>query len=446
MRGLPLDAGSRPPGGSASLPAAPGTPREHDALGRAHRAEPGADSPWGRSLPRPGAHSLVPDAASSPPGRSLVPDAASPPRGAAHRGAHPCPGGAAHARAQPYPGRSLISGRSFPSPGPKESGADAALPGWGRGLPGAVPLPRERSPIPGRSLIPGRRLPSIRERSLLFPGRRPPSIPGAASRRGAASSPAAQSIQRRRGAPGWRPEAVRSAASLPGRPGPQPLRTPVPQEPHAPLGLPTCRERLYKRGHGGGCPPAVSEPPPASPQPRGPLLSACRAGARTARPPGGCGARAVAWRGPERAPVRGPKRPLPQPPPPQPPPQPPPPPSAPAPPPPLPPPAARARARARGRETPRRRTCARTPHQTELIAAGGLRETGSASRGGERGARAGTPGSVCYDLDAQARSNRPVFLGALCVQCEIGVPGLRRGSTFPCGTLVRSDASSNDRT
>lgn len=262
------------------------------------------------------------------------------------------------------PRRSLTAGRSLPSPGPRESGAHEARPGWERGCPHTVspprghslipghsvppfvpgaqpPLPRTRPhprtqlPLVGRSLIPrhsprsiaGRRLTpgrsphSIVGRSLI-PGRSssqsavPPPSRGAASFRGAASpqsaaspqgavpppsrgaasprgavllhpgaqphpraqsplhsraqhhpgrsprpspgaacSPAAQSIRRRRGAARRRPGAVRDAALSwgrrlpPRRPGPQPLRAPrrrfgVLREPHARPGLPTCPAAL----------------------------------------------------------------------------------------------------------------------------------------------------------------------------------------------------------
>lgn len=222
------------PGASPPLPAAAqGTPRGHGALGRGRGADPGAASSWRRRVPGPGALPYPADAASPPPGRSL------------------------------------IAGSSFPSLGPKESGAHAALRGGNRAVPGAASPPRGRSFILGRSLIPGLSLPFI-------PGAQPP-VPGAQSplhpgRRASGADAASRGghAGRSRALPRFPGGPARSPSGHPaGSAGSRWSRTPRPASPPA-------RRRLHKRGPGGVCPHAVSEPPPASPQPRAAPLRAPR--------------------------------------------------------------------------------------------------------------------------------------------------------------------------
>ncbi|XP_032721400.1 basic proline-rich protein-like [Lontra canadensis] len=175
-------------------------------------------------------------------------------------------------------------------------------------------------------------------------------------------------------AAGQPPGHLRGAAPLDPRPGPSSAG--VPLAAHARPASPPAPRRLHKRGPRGGAgprgpTPALASPRLASPQPRAARSAPHGApglGPRGRRVPlgcRGCGALAVAWRGPERGPERGPTPPPPPPPlpppPPQPPPQPPPSalrprPSAPAPPPSR--PRRRPRAR-RGEGAPRRRACAR---------------------------------------------------------------------------------------
>lgn len=177
-----------------------------------------------RLTPGRSPHSIV--GRSLIPGRSSSQSAVPPPsRGAASfRGAASPQSAASPQGAVPPPSRGAASPRSAASP-------QNAVPLH----PGAQPHPRAQSPL--------------HSGAQHHPGRSPRPSPGAAC------SPAAQSIRRRRGAARRRPGAVRDAALSwgrrlpPRRPGPQPLRAPrrrfgVLREPHARPGLPTCPAAL----------------------------------------------------------------------------------------------------------------------------------------------------------------------------------------------------------
>ncbi|XP_055276435.1 serine/arginine repetitive matrix protein 1-like [Moschus berezovskii] len=250
----------------------------------------------------------------------------------------PLPGGAA----SPWGCLSPLRSAGHPARTPRSPEGDpGAVPGaaWSGEQPSLPRAQRIRSrngtPGEGTGLSPGRRLPSI-------PGSVYPR-PGAASlwerslppSRGAARRGAAHPALMRR--PGRRRGAVLGEASPRGRPRPsgqgsgqhgsRSSRTPGAASPPA-------RRRLHKRGRGAArqrgravvsargvrAPPSPETPPPcrprqrASPQPPAAQLRAAQRpgsdceSSRLRSGAGGCGALAVAWRGPERAPERAPER------------------------------------------------------------------------------------------------------------------------------------------
>lgn len=261
-------------------------------------------------------------------------------------------------------------------------------------------------------------------------GTQPPSIP----RRGAAQRSASRAYaapgEETRGRPG-RSLPSRAAAAPPDRArgSTGPARAACPARPHhlpggayinAVAALPSAarqRGRAVVSARGVRAPPSPKTPPPcrprqrASPQPRAAQLRAAQrrgsdsesVGLRSGA--GGCGALAVAWRGPERAPERAPERGQTgrrlssrlslRPPPP-----------APAPPSHRP----RRRPRARRGATPRRRRArARMPRRTPPVVRGGPRGRGARVGVGSRdpggAGEAGNPvGPAPRDPRPEARS------------------------------------------